>query len=407
LLALLKLPITLLQLVLYVLWAAADVLAGRDRMRVEKTVRIAAPRDAVWRFVNAKRVVFDGPPMTEIVTEPLPDSPDLVLVRYSINGHEWARVVMRLLETDEAAGTVVSPQVAHELTWPRDLEVDAFTGTKVTAFPDGTALTMFNELTPHSFSQRITQRLGLDRYVGQIKRQLEKEAGKHSQLAALANHGLVLSFAALLSFWYLLGWQDALLLGAIVVLHELGHALAMLMVGVEVQGIYLVPFFGGAAVPKTAYPSEGALGFVALMGPGFSLIPTFGLLALAAGGDDELLLKAVSMFAFINGVNLLPVYPLDGGLILNSLLGSLDRRLALVAGWIGVLVGLAAALAFKSWLIGIPFLLFALQRYLSRGRTLELRRLSLAAAAALVLAFAATFALYVVAFGYAESLRPD
>jgi Zn-dependent protease len=36
------------------------------------------------------------------------------------------------------------------------------------------------------------------------------------------------------------------------VLHELGHAAAMQMVGIPVQGIYLIPFLGGAAVPKTA-----------------------------------------------------------------------------------------------------------------------------------------------------------
>ena len=406
-LALLNLPITLLRLALYALWGAADVLAGRKRMRVEKTVRIAAPRDAVWRFVSADRLVFDGPPVMEMVSEPLPDDADLRLTRISINGHEHGRVVTRPLERDETAGRFVSQQVAHELTWPPELASDALVGLTLTATPQGTALTMFNELTVRSFRERIVYRLGIDTRAAQIKRQVEKQAGAQSQLAGLANHGLVLSFVALLSFWYLLGWQDALLLGAIVVLHELGHAVAMRMVGVEVQGIYLVPFFGGAAVPKSAYPSEGALGFVALMGPGFSLIPTFGLLTLVSGPDDPQLLKAVSMFAFINGVNLLPIYPLDGGLILNSLLGSLDRRLAFVTGWIGVLAGLGAAFVLKSWLIGIPFLLFALQRYLSRGRTLELRPLSLAGGTALVLGFAAIFALYLLAFGYAESMRLD
>jgi Zn-dependent protease len=403
-LSLLNLPITLLRLAFYAVCALVDALSGRGWMRVERSVRIGAPRDVVWRFVNREHVVFDGPPVTEIVSEPLPEDPELRLIRYSINHHEWCRLVMRQVIHDEAASMVVSQQVAHELTWPREFEADCRMGVKLAPLADGTELAMVKEMTVRSFVDRINCRAGIDRQIGQIKRQIEKEEGAQDQLAALANHGLVLSFLALLSFWYLLGWQDALLLGAIVVLHELGHALAMHMVGVEVQGIYLVPFFGGAAVPKSAYPSEGALGFVALMGPGFSLIPTFGLLALVSGPDDPQLLKAVSMFAFINGVNLLPIYPLDGGLILNSLLGSLDRRLALVAGWIGVLVGLGAAFALKSWLIGIPFLLFALQRYLSHGRTLELRPLSLAGGTALVLGFAATFALYLLAFGYAESM---
>jgi Zn-dependent protease len=406
-LRLLELPISLLRFAFYALCALVDALSGRNWLRVERAVQIAAPRDVVWRFVNADRVVFDGPPVTEIVTEPLPEDAELRLVRYSINGNEWCRVVVRQDIHDEAASMLVGQQVPHALTWPREFETDCRSGVKLAPLPNATELALFNEMTIRSFRERITLRLGIDRHIGQIKQQIEKETGTQSQLVTFANHGLLLSLLALLSFWYLLGWQDALLLGVIVVLHELGHAAAMRMVGVEVQGRYLVPFVGGAAVPKSAYPSEGALGFVALMGPGFSLIPTFGLLALVSGSDDELLLKTVSMFAFINGANLLPIYPLDGGLILNALLGSLDRRLALVAGWIGVLIGLGAALALKSWLIGIPFMLFALQRYLSRGRTLELRRLSLAGGMVLVLAFVATFALYVLAFGYAESMLRD
>jgi Peptidase family M50 len=196
------------------------------------------------------------------------------------------------------------------------------------------------------------------------------------------------------------GWQDALLLAAVVILHEAGHALAMRLVGIEVRGIYLIPFFGGAALPKTSYRSQGNLAFVALMGPGFSLIPTWGLAAMfQASGDSRLCLEAMWLFALINVTNLLPIYPLDGGLILNALLGSLSSRLAPVAGWIGVLTGLGIAIYWQSFLIGIPFLLFALQRYLG-GSALELERLSLAGGTVLVLGFATTVALYLLALSY-------
>jgi membrane-associated protease RseP (regulator of RpoE activity) len=109
----------------------------------------------------------------------------------------------------------------------------------------------------------------------------------------------------------------------------------MRMVGLRVKGIYLVPFFGGAAVPKTAYRSQGQLGFVALMGPGFSLIPTLALAAAYWVTADARLLNAIFYFAIINAVNLLPIYPLDGGLILNALLGSFSPRLARAASWVG------------------------------------------------------------------------
>jgi hypothetical protein len=171
------------------------------------------------------------------------------------------------------------------------------------------------------------------------------------------------------------------------------------MAGVGVRGIYLIPFFGGAAVPKTAYRTEGRLGFIALMGPGFSLIPTLGLFVMYRANGSPELLQAAQMFAIINAANLLPIYPLDGGLILNALIGSVSRSFAQIVGWIGVLVGIGLALYFQSFLIGIPFLLFALQRYLSSSKTFQLERLTIAGGFALAGASIATFGLYLYVIG--------
>ena len=131
------------------------------------------------------------------------------------------------------------------------------------------------------------------------------------------------------------------------------------------------------------------------MGPALSLIPTLGLLAIYSATGDIHLRQAAESFAVINAANLLPIYPLDGGLILNALIGSVSRKSALIAGWIGILAGLGLATYLQSFLIGIPFLLFALQRSLTNSQTIELERLSFAGGIALPLASIATFAVYV------------
>jgi hypothetical protein len=205
---------------------------------------------------------------------------------------------------------------------------------------DGTTLTLFNEFNVHSFKDRIIYPLAPRQMANLIKQQCEKNAGTHSRIAALGDNGLLLSVIALLSFCYLFGWKLGLMLAAVIVLHEMGHVAAMLMAGVGVRSIYLIPFFGGAAVPKTAYRTEARLGFIALMGPGLSLIPTVGLFVLYRATGNIQFREAAEMFAVVNAANLLPLYPLDGGLILNpDRFGEpairLDRRLDRGAGRTG------------------------------------------------------------------------
>ena len=394
-LALLTLPIELMRLAFYALQGSVDALRARNRLHLKFTVLVNAPRDAVWRLSTADHMLLDGPPVMEFSREPVPDSADLWLTRVAVSGQPRAQSVSLELERDEAKGIIRSRAMAHTLSVPPEGGRDAETGILVETTSGGTTLTVFGELTARSFRDRIVYPIGLRRMANLVKQQCEREAGTYSRLAALGNHGLVLSMMALLSFCYLFGWKLGLLLATVIAVHEAGHVAAMLMVGVGVRGIYLIPFFGGAAVPKTAYRTEGRLGFVALMGPGLSLIPTLGVLAIYRATGDNHLLEAAEAFAVINAANLLPIYPLDGGLILNALIGSVSRKSALIGGWIGILAGLGLAIYLQSVLIGIPFLLFALQRYLSSSQTIELERLSLAGGTALALALIATFALYV------------
>jgi Zn-dependent protease len=395
-LRLLALPIELLRIVVFTLQAMVDAAKGRKRQRYEADILINAPRDAVWRFNVAERMVLKGPPLTEITHEPLSGTDNLWLNRITISGQPRMQVVSREIERDEDKGVISGHFVAHPLSLPPEGGRDILSVMTFASTQQGTLVTLSNELTIRSFHDRIVYPLGLRRMGQLVKEECERQAGTHSRLTDLANHGLVLSALALASFWYLFGLKEALLLAIVVAIHEAGHAAAMLMTGVGVHAIYLIPFFGGVIVPKTAYRSEGRLGFIALMGPAMSLIPTLVLLSMmpAAGRSD--LRVVVSMFTFINVANLLPIYPLDGGLVLNALLGSVNRTSAAIAGWIGVVAGLVLAITFRSYLIGIPFLLFALQRYLAGHRTIQLEPLSLRGGLALAVAYIATFAAYAV-----------
>jgi Zn-dependent protease len=158
---------------------------------------------------------------------------------------------------------------------------------------------------------------------------------------------------------------EYLALFGIVTLHEFGHSLACRQVGGYADRIVLWPLGGVAYVDPPQRP--GATLWSIAAGPlvNVALLPVlFGLLfaARSAGLDDTApdtlaLLRAV---AFINlGLllfNVLPVYPLDGGQILRSLLWFVLGRArsltaATVVGFFGVLALLAIAfLVGDTWL---------------------------------------------------------
>jgi Zn-dependent protease len=162
-------------------------------------------------------------------------------------------------------------------------------------------------------------------------------------------------------------WNVAeyLALFVIVTLHEFGHSLACRQVGGTADRIVLWPLGGVAYVDPPQRP--GATLWSIAAGPlvNVALVPVFlGLMLIGrslglaeTSPDAAACLRAVATINFVILVfNLLPVYPLDGGQILRSLLWFVLGRArsltaASVVGFVGVLGLLALALwAGDAWL---------------------------------------------------------
>ena len=110
------------------------------------------------------------------------------------------------------------------------------------------------------------------------------------------------------------------------------------------RGIYFIPFFGGVAVGDSFGKSEVARGFIALMGPAASMLTT-GLFAwLSLQNSEPFLSDLAILSAAVNGLNLLPILPLDGGRVLQALTSRLSPRgaRAIHASTVLAEVGLAA-----------------------------------------------------------------
>jgi Zn-dependent protease len=156
---------------------------------------------------------------------------------------------------------------------------------------------------------------------------------------------------------------EYLALFVIVLLHEFGHALACRQVGGKANLIVLWPLGGVAYVSPP--PRPGATLWSIAAGPlvNVALLPVLTMLRLLSAGWAE---TAPDAFVLVRDIwyincgllifNLLPVFPLDGGQILRSLLwfvmGRANSLLAAsIIGFIGV-AGLAALLVLIHFVAG-------------------------------------------------------
>ncbi len=152
-----------------------------------------------------------------------------------------------------------------------------------------------------------------------------------------------------------------------VLLHEFGHAFACRSVGGTANRILLWPFGGVAYVNAPQRPGATLWSIAAgpLVNVGFIVIlSALGFLSRSNGWADAMP-DAAAFMAYLFLINkwllifnLLPIYPLDGGQILRSLLWYILGRArslmaATVIGFIGVAGLIAFAVYSKSEWLGI------------------------------------------------------
>ncbi len=130
--------------------------------------------------------------------------------------------------------------------------------------------------------------------------------------------------ASFLNGW-LIGVLTSSLLFISVLLHELAHSFVAIGEGLKVKDITLFFLGGMANLEKECTTSKGSMK-IAISGPIVSLILAFFMISLSnnlSGSSlilSNLFKQVGSLNLFIGLFNLLPIIPLDGGVILKSLI---------------------------------------------------------------------------------------
>ncbi|HEX4796116.1 MAG TPA: site-2 protease family protein [Humisphaera sp.] len=151
-----------------------------------------------------------------------------------------------------------------------------------------------------------------------------------------------------------------ILLVGVLFFHEFGHYVAMKVFRYRNVRMFFIPLFG-AAVSGTNYSAPGwKKVIVALMGPlpGIFIGGALGIAGLY--WHRPMLVKIAMMSLILNGSNLLPVLPLDGGRVMQALLFSrhyiADVLFRLIAALALIGIGLASGGKFFIYL-GIAMIL--------------------------------------------------
>lgn len=180
-----------------------------------------------------------------------------------------------------------------------------------------------------------------------------------SLLQRLIIFGITLIFS-FVAFSFIFEPQTLTILIVVLIVHELGHFLVMRATGHKNLSIFFIPLFGAAAKGTKLNASIQEQMFILLAGPMPGIILSYllfryvdGQLGIMPQLEFRPILVKLAIFGYVlNLFNLLPLYPLDGGRIVNLSFFAMHP-------WIDLLlkVGALVVFAFGSLQIQDPILL--------------------------------------------------
>jgi len=140
-------------------------------------------------------------------------------------------------------------------------------------------------------------------------------------------------------FYFLFDRNIAYIAALLVVLliHEFGHFIAMKLYNYQNVKMFIVPLLGAFVSGKKQSVSQKQMSIIVLAGPLPGIIIGSILYMLDKSNPNETIKMLANVFIFINIFNLLPVYPLDGGRLLENLFIKNNHGIRLVFTIISIL----------------------------------------------------------------------
>ncbi len=334
-----------------------DILSGTRRRIYQLSRPVDAPKAVAWAVVSANKIKLEGPPPMELDTDPDPSRPGVFTGTCQYGDRQLKFAYQIIAETPGEALTL--RLLTDECDPIYQFGSDYIGAVAVAGDDKQSVLTESCELTHTKLATRLLMPLTILRSFYSLKWTAEARAGRGRNGADQVRTAVLTGALTFASFAAIFDMSIAIMLVIVVLLHEIGHVVAMRSVGIPVRGIYFIPFFGGVAVGDGFGKSEAVRGFVALMGPAASMLTTGLFVWLSLQAEDPFLSDLALMSAAVNGLNLLPILPLDGGRVLQALTARLPPRASRAIHGATLLFGLGIAVVFGDYLLMAIILVIA------------------------------------------------
>ncbi|WP_112663715.1 site-2 protease family protein [Microvirga flavescens] len=282
--------------------------------------------------------------------------------------------------------------------------------------PEGTQVQLSYTVERADIATGFIPRLNYPMLVGSVARlvrgYLARERGNTKPGANASKTGdqkrdllkqVILAALSLAAMTYLLGFSIGLAVLGTIIVHEYGHVWALRRHGHQAR-FYLIPFFGGIAIGNRSYVSDAEASEVILMGPAFGLLPPLACLGVFAATDDALWLSAGFVSLFVNMFNLLPVPPLDGGRLVQTLLKPLGDKAWFGVSGLLILGGAALALYMRSQSFLVIVIMAAVAWSAAPKRPPAMKVMTLSGNAAALASYIALIALHAGAVWWCDQV---
>ena len=157
-----------------------------------------------------------------------------------------------------------------------------------------------------------------------------------------------------LGYYIFPSYKILLVITLIVIIHEMGHFIAMKAFRYNELGIFFIPLLGAYVSGSKRDVSQLQSAIILLAGPLPGIIIGCAAYLIDQHSAEGIYISGISLksisifFIFLNIINLFPVYPLDGGQLLNRVF--LDEE----GTWSKIFIVLSTAL--MTWLaFSLPF----------------------------------------------------